>query len=137
MSTPLIIGTKEKAALAVLRDLAIANPVDIRAVIESIKTPAGKAAHMRAMTAQSIEIPANFLVTFSVELGHPVGTCRHMSMSVGKASRVPNPHALWLVAQELGFTDGLDYCTHWLEELQGHGTAVNVVQPVMAKAGRA
>ena len=92
---------------------------------------------MNQMTRQSVAIPLDFLVTFSIETGHPVGTCRHMSMSVGKVGRIPNAHALWMIADLLGFTDNLDACTVWREELQGHGVAINVVQPITAEGSHA
>lgn len=137
MSTALIIGPKEKAELARLRELAAANPVHMPTLIERIKTPEGKAAHMRAMTEQTIDIPTDFMVTFSIELGHPLGTCRHMSMSVGKKGRLPNQHALEMVMDELGFYGELDDCHVWLEDLKGHNQAINVLQPITAPAGTA
>lgn len=130
MSTPLMIGPNEREALDNLRKLANEHPVDMRTLTERLKTPDGKAAHKKQMTAQSVAIPADFLVTFSIEIGHPIGTCRHMSMSVGKQERVPSPQGAWMVAEQLGFVGGLESCVHWLEDLQGHGRAINVVQPV-------
>lgn len=130
MSTPLMIGPNERKALDNLRKLANEHPVDMRTLPQRLETPDGKAAHMTQMTAQSIRLPVDFLVTFSIEIGHPIGTCRHMSMSVRKQGRVPNPLAAWMVAEQLGFVGGLESCNHWLEDLQGHGQAVNVVQPV-------
>jgi hypothetical protein len=134
-STPLMLGPDERAALTALRGLASANPVDMRVLPKALRTPEGKAAHMARMTQQCVTIPLDFLVTFSIETGHPMGACRHMSISVGKAGRVPNEHAVWLVAEALGFTGGLDTCMHWLETLQGHGQAVNVVQSVLIAEG--
>jgi hypothetical protein len=134
MSTPLMLGPNERAALDSLRELANTRPVDMTVLVEALKHKAGKAAHMLQMTAQTIDIPLDFMVTFSIETGHPIGTCRHMSMSVGKKGRVPHPHAIWMVAEVLGFIDELDTCRCWLEDLQGHGQAVNVVQPVSIAA---
>ncbi|MGF6641805.1 hypothetical protein [Paraburkholderia sp. MM6662-R1] len=128
--TPLFIGPDEREALKALRELAQRQPVDMAVLTEALKHPAGKAAHKDQMTSQSVRLPTHFLVTFSIEKGHPIGTCRHMSMSVGKPDRVPNPHAIWMVAEELGFVGGLDQCVHWSELLEGHGTAINVVQPI-------
>lgn len=130
MSTLLMIGPAEIAMLTELRERASARPVDMQVMTEAIKHRAGKAAHMIQMTAQTVHIPTNFMVTYSIETGHPIGTCAHMSMSVGKEGRVPNQHAVWMVAEALGFVGGLESCTCWLEELQVHGQAVNVVQPL-------
>src|SRR5262249_27543358 len=118
-----------------LRDQAAALPVEIRGLRERIATTEGKAAHMRQMTSQTIYLPARYAVTFSVETGHPIGACRHMSMSVDRADRVPRPRAVWMVAQELGFVGSIELCTVWLEQLQGHGQAVNLVQPIAAGGG--
>jgi hypothetical protein len=53
-----------------------------------------------------------------------------MSMSVQRDERVPNPVGVWMVAKELGFVGEMrpDNVTMWLEDLDGHGQAVNVVQ---------
>jgi hypothetical protein len=140
MPTPLWIGPEQRAALAALRELALAHPVEMRQVLELLKTRAGKAQHMRQMDKQSVEIPFGFLVTFSIELGHPAGTCRHMSMSAPNPERVPSPEGVWMVAELLGFVgDGIEdgTCTVWLEDLK-QGRAVNLVQPVdIGAMGRA
>jgi hypothetical protein len=86
------------------------------------------------MNAQSLRLPLDFMVTFSIETGHPVGTCRHMSMSSGKRGRVPSPAAAWMVAEALGFVGELDTCTVWMETLVPQGKAVNIVQPVSMAA---
>jgi hypothetical protein len=133
MATPFIIGPNERAALADLRDRAAIHPVDMPTLMKAIKTPAGKAAHMAQMNEQTVEIPINFLVTFSIENGHPSGTCRHMSMSSGAIGRAPTPGAAWMVAEELGFIGSLDYCHVYIEDLQrgdGRRHAINIVQPL-------
>jgi hypothetical protein len=130
MSTPLLIGDEQRAELCALRERANAAPVDVRTLVERIATPAGREQHRDHMTAQTVAIPMAYLVTFSVEIGHPIGTCRHLSMSVQREGRVPNEYAVWMVAEALGFVGGLELCTCWLEDLEGHGKAVNVVQPV-------
>jgi len=126
----LVIGEAERDRLTHLRLRALTHPVDMLALVDAIKTPKGKAAHMRRMKLQTVALPFGFLVTFSIEDNHPCGTCRHMSMSGARAPRVPSPHAVWMVAELLGFVDSLAACTHWLEDLEGHGQAVNVVQPI-------
>jgi hypothetical protein len=135
--TALIIGTEEKAALEKLRELASSNPIDMPKLVESIKTPEGKAAHRRMMTAQTVDLPVAFKVTYSIETGHPIGTCRHMSLSVQKKGRVPNQQAVEMVMAELGYYGTIADCIPWIEDLQGHGKAINVLQPVSAPAGQA
>jgi len=133
--TPLLVGPIEKLALADLAKLAAAHPVDMKGLTKRIESQEGKARHMAQMTAQTVHIPVAYLVTFSIETGHPAASqCRHMSMSVARAGRVPLPQAVWMVAEELGFTGSLQACTVWVEDLQGHGKAINVVQPVKEDA---
>ena len=131
---PLFIGPHERQKLSELRELANAHPVDMLVLSEAMKHRAGKAAHKLQMTAQTVALPAAYLVTFSIETGHPAGTARHMSMSTNRAGRVPNPVSLWMVAELLGFVGGLETCICWPEELQGHGLAVNVVQMLIHEA---
>lgn len=139
--TPLIFGERERASLEALRELAAAHPVDMTGINERLATAPGKRAHMDQMNEQTVVIPVGFLVTFSVERGHPCGTCRHMSMSSPAKGRAPTPEAVWAIAEALGFAGGLEACTVYLEELQrgdGRTDAVNVVQPVrVAPAERA
>lgn len=133
-ATPLLIGPIEKAQLFRLRQLAARHPVDMTTLKARFDTRDGKRRHMRQMTKQTVYLPANFAVTFSIETGHPIGACRHMSMSVNRPDRVPSPEGLWMVAEELGFIGDLSSCTVWPEKLQGHGQAINVVQPVTMAA---
>lgn len=125
----LILGPSSDLALITLRATAEAYPVDMASLEERLKYTSNKAAHKAHMTRQSVGIPFGYLVTFSIETGHPGGTARHLSMSSHKTpGRVPNEHAVWLVAERLGFTGSLRNCKNWLEELEGHGMAVNVAQ---------
>lgn len=129
--TALILGPDEKARLAALTTLAVSKPVNIREVAEKVQTATGKAEHMKAMSEQTIDLPLAYAVTFSIEEGHPIGTVRHVSVSLhGRRGLLPSPAAVWTIALELGFTgsgvEDADYV--WLENLQGHGRAVNVVQ---------
>lgn len=132
---PLIITPEIVAALHKLRDAAARKPTDMQEVMRLLKTPRGKRLHMAQMTAQTISIPGpwTFFVTFSIENGHPVGTCRHMSMSIKREGRVPHPIGVWMVAEELGFSGGLEACAVWPEDLSDGGRAVNVVQPISVR----
>lgn len=131
MGTPLVIDDEVRAQIKACIELAEANPVDMPALMEWINTPVVKERHAARMNQQTITIPMAYLVTYSIEDGHPVGRCRHLSMSVQRKDRVPNQHGLWMVAQEFGFWGTLQDCAAvWEENLQGHGVAINVVQPV-------
>lgn len=136
MNNPLFIGPSEHQRLMELRTRANAAPVDMVELVQRLKTPEGKAAHRKQMTAQTCLLPASYMVTFSIETGHPCGTCRHMSMSTHHKLRLPNARAVWMVAEVLGFTDTLESCVTYREELEGHGEAVNVIQPLIHEASK-
>jgi hypothetical protein len=140
MPTPFIIGADEIAKLVELKELAEANPVDMAVLMPRLKNPRHKKQHMRRMNDQTVMLPFGYMVTFSTEINHPNGrAARHMSMSSPNEDRVPNQYAVWMVAEHLGFTgphsdidraeDNLIACDAvWMEDLKGHGKAVNVVQ---------
>lgn len=128
-SNPLIIGETQKAALRALRDKAALSPVDIHRVMEATKTDAGLKRFRAWMDDYSIPLPTSYYVTFTIETGHPVGTCRHMSMSSMRHGRVPTPEAAWMVAEELGFVVGFSACKVWKEAFS-NGAAINIIQPI-------
>lgn len=131
-SAPLLLTTEAVERLHRLRAFAAKRPVDIQVVSEMMKHPGPMAQHRKQMTAQTVVIPGPwpFFVTFSIETGQPVGPCRHMSMSIKRDGRVPHPAALWLIAEELGFSGGLETCKVWPEDLSDGGKAINILQPV-------
>jgi hypothetical protein len=137
-ASPLIVGAAQRAQLRTLRERAAERPVDMRGLAERLTSPDVKRAHMDQMNDQTVDLPTAFMVTFSIEIGHPSGTARHMSMSSVKRGRAPTPEAVWMVAEQLGFVGGLEACTIWLEDLQRGPTkqdrakAVNVVQLLTA-----
>lgn len=133
----MVVNPEIRAALVDLRERASLLPIHMPDLVERLKSTEGKAHHRAAMTAQSVAVPVGYLVTFSVETGHPKGPMRHMSMSVDRAGKLPHPVAVWMICEELGFVGGLDECLVWLENLE-QGQAVNVIQPIaMMTAGRA
>jgi hypothetical protein len=129
-ATPLLVGPPEIEALERLREQAAAHPVDMPQLVIRMKTKDGKREHKRQMTRQSVPIPFAFMVTFSIETGHPAGVCRHMSMSTLREGALPVPEGVWMVAQHLGFTGSIQQCHAWIEDLSDGGQAVNIVQPL-------
>lgn len=137
---PLIITAEVVDRLNRLRVFAAKRPISMPVLIEALKTVGGEREHRKTMNAQTVRIegPWAFFVTFSIESGHPIGVCRHMSMSILRDRRVPHPAAVWMVATELGFIGSIEDCQVWMEDLSDGGQAVNVVQPLaMEAAGRA
>jgi hypothetical protein len=106
----------------------------------TIGDPVVKERHSKQMTKQSVMVPVDFVVTFSIETHHPSGTARHMSMSVPERDRRPSPEAVWMVAQELGFEGGETWqegfrTCHLYEEQLVQGASINVVQLIAVQAG--
>jgi hypothetical protein len=135
--TPLVLGEEQHRVLAELRELASENPLQMQGLLEKLQDPNYKAAHMAHMSRQTVELPFGFMVTYSIEFGHPAGTCRHMSMSSPVKGRAPSPEAIDMVAELLGFVGGYRACVTWLEDLvRGDGLqkAVNLVQPLAVTA---
>ncbi len=128
MSTPLIMDENVRARIASLVAYAQAHPVNMLGLTELLEKPDAKEMHMAQMTAQTMEIPMAFLVTFSIEINHPIGTCRHLSMSVMRERRIPHPIAVWMVAKEFDFWGEIEQCDGVWEEELTQGTAINVVQ---------
>lgn len=129
-ASPLILGQTQKADLLRLREKATAEPVDVLAVVKLVETPEGHAAHLERMRDYTIPIPTAFMVTFSIETGHPSGVCRHMSMSSLRHGRAPTLEAAWMIAEELGFVGSLQQCAIWLEDIGQGDKAINLVQPI-------
>ena len=125
----LLIGPTDELAMRNLTALAAEHVVNIPDLLAKLSTSDGKAAHREQMTRQTIALSGEWLLTYSIESGHPAGLCRHLSVSVQGGQLVPSREAVWLLAAQFGFTGGLEASTVWLEELRGHGQAVNVVQP--------
>lgn len=125
----LLIGPDERKALQDLAARAADAPVYMPTLTQRIKTPEGKAAHMEQMTAQSVDIPMGYGVTFSIEVGHPLGACRHLSVYINDApDKLPHPAAVWAIAKELGFWGEIEQCDGiWPEKLR-QGQSINLVQ---------
>lgn len=131
---PLLIGDDERRALRYLAARAAIHPVNLETLAATLKTPAGERRHKRRMLTQSMALPIDFIVTFSINCGAGIMT-RHMTLGIDmKKSRVlsgieiARPEAIWLVAEQLGFRYGLENC--WLspETLDGEWIAVSLVQ---------
>jgi hypothetical protein len=136
-AAPLIITSEVTKALRDLAASAVLHPIAMPALLARLQTREGKRAHFRQMQRQSVQIatgPWLYLVSYSIETGHPCGTCRHMSMSIAREKRVPSTFAVWCVAEILGFTGGLEACTPYIEDLEIEGKAINLVQPVALHA---
>lgn len=130
MARALIITGETRGRLQKLMARAASRPVNMLRLGAVLATPDGKLRHIDQMTEQSVGVHDGYLVTYSVETGHPCGTCRHMSVSVDAPDKLPSMEAVWMLAEELGFEAGLQRCTIYLEDLPNRKAgAVNVLQP--------
>jgi hypothetical protein len=127
----LVIGPKEKEALAALKAKAEKEIVHLPSVHMQIQQPDGLEAHMQRLNEHTISIPLNYTVTFTVEDGvNGDKKCRHMSMATSTPGKVPHMESVKMVAAELGYTkiDTMEEWGMWLEALDSGQQAVNLVQ---------
>lgn len=131
--TALLIGPKELDAIHALIQKAEGKFVNLAEVSPRLKAgdPVVSRYYQAQMRDQTIEIPTDFFVTYSFEMGHPAGLCRHLSMSMTKKGHVPSMDAVWMIAEKMGFIGSLKMCTCWFEDLTSGQKAINVVQPVI------
>jgi hypothetical protein len=133
---PMLIDDAVREQLADLAARAELHPVPhdrLRLLSQLSRDPAAssvKAAHMAQMTAQSLDIPTCYCVTYSIELQpEPLGRCRHMSLSITTpGAQLPHPVAVWEVATLLGFWGELCECDSIYPETLTQGNAINLVQ---------
>ena len=129
MDAPLVITEEVKQNLIKLIEIAKQNPLDMLLLQRIIATEAGRKFHLERMMSQTVKIPGpwDFFVTFSIDKGHPIGTCRHMSMSINKEDRVPSVPAVKMIAEILGFTGDMEDWYVYPETLE-NSVAINVIQ---------
>ena len=132
-STALVIGRPEVAALNALRDRAAANPVTVQDLMATLTDPDAKAEHVERVSSQTVYLPAAFMASYTMEV-QEAGLLRHLCVSIHAGTGVPHPAAVWLIAEALGFKDGLRGCMVYREDLTGHGIGINVMQLVQQHA---
>ena len=130
MAKMLVIGPTEIAMFDALKAYAAANPIDMAVVMRLIKTHKGTRDHLARMKKFTIALQWGQTVTFTIEEGHPAGTCRHFSMASPEPGRAPTPVAVWMVAEHFGFKGGLEACTVYVEDIGGGHSAINLIQPL-------
>ena len=135
----LILGLADTTRLAELRAKGDDAPYDVRAEAAMQATPEGRERHNRRMTGLMVEVLSH-TVCYSVETGHPAGTCRNLSVALlprrarlyrpQPIMRPPLPAVVWGFALALGFRDGP--AEWWSYLARDRRIVVNVVQPVRA-----
>ena len=56
IGTPFLLSPAGRQKLTRLRDFASKRPIDMLPVVEQVKTPEGKRAHLKRMRAQTIQL---------------------------------------------------------------------------------
>lgn len=90
MARPLVIGPEESERIQSLIVYAQKNPYTIeklKMIKRGLEIPPGD------RQGFSIELPFGFRCVFTIE-DHPMGTCRHLSISVNSRDKYPAPKQL-------------------------------------------
>lgn len=137
--TPIIINDDVRQQIFQVVQHAWNNIVPIYQMAEHGKLKEGMSNPIANDKGHYILIPQAFNVIFSIEdQGTEVkdgrgglGKCRHLSMSINKKGRVPNPIALDMVMEEFGFDNPLHHCAIWIEHFGDDNlVAINVLEPL-------
>ena len=125
---PLIIDFETKQKIKSVIEYAEQNRIDHFQMIEieaGILPPVGDNPN------HCVSIFSGFRVVFSIE-EHPIGWCRHFSVSVNADEKLPSIPATELLLQEFGFGENKsihDFDNVWLEDEY----IVNVIQLIEEK----
>jgi hypothetical protein len=135
---PLVIGERERAALADLVARAAASPTDHatqkRLAEAHARGQGGLGALNRALT---VELPVGYTVTMTHEEHRPGVMCRHASIGLRTApGRGPTPEAVAMILEALGFVNRLGAAATWLETLDDGTICPNVLEPLDGEMAR-
>ncbi len=106
MATALIIGETERAALADLRARAGVQPINVREVVERLRSDAGDRAHRALMDSLSVRIPLDFLVTLCKPASPALQGGEHVRITAQLGRNRPHMNRVFGVARELGLAPG-------------------------------
>ena len=127
----LILGTQEQAlidALILRASRARISYIAMTALKEAYD--AGHRAPRRQNYAQTIHLPVGYQVTYTEEEHAPEVCCRHLSVSVEAANKMPSPAAFAEIMRAFHFVSEFGHCPMWLEPVDNRRSAVNVVEPL-------
>ena len=128
---PLIIGDKEKQTIFDLVEKAFLHPV----TFEQMKRRHAlytSGATLIGFNHLTIEIPAHYMATFTIEEHEQGRKFRHLSVSIidCRPGRGPTPQAVSMIAEAFQFRRSLDLCVVYPENLANGAYAVNVIEPL-------
>ena len=123
---PLLIDQKAKEDIAKVVEYAFANKIETETLKKMVDE---KAPPVGDLPGYSCHIFKDFIVVFSIE-NHPMGWCRHMSISVPNNGKVASIEATEMIMEEFGFQTPLRNCHVRIEETGDpiRPYAVNVIE---------
>lgn len=139
MATGIIINDEIRQEIFKVVEYAYKNVVPLYKMAENGKLKKGMPNPIAGDDGFIIIIPNGFKVIFSIEdqgsekKGERggLGKCRHLSMSINKKGRIPNPIAVDMVMEEFGFDNPFYHCAIWSEGFGGNTQiAINVLEPI-------
>ena len=116
-----IVWTKDQ--METLLRYAEEHPTEVQKVI------AGEAPCAGDIPGHVLNLEGGVKVVYSIEKDQAPGPCRHLSISVSGTGNWPNPEAVRLLGEALGFRADLTDGKVWQDE---ENEAVNWVQVVAA-----
>lgn len=120
----LIIDDATKKEIKRVVDFAEANPYSLDDLFDIKNKQKKCAGDSKDYTAY---IPVGYKMVFSIE-HQPKGAVRHLSVSVDKKGKMPNPEAVKEIMKEVGFFNQLENCLVDFEEFSPGYHAVNVIE---------
>jgi hypothetical protein len=115
----------DKAAREALQKLVVHAEANVFTMDDLLDLHNGQGPMAGDLDGYSCVLPVGFRVVFSIEDQVP-GKVWHLSMSVDKDDRLPNPHAVEVVMKELGFKNELHECSFDLAYIGPNRKAINV-----------
>jgi hypothetical protein len=124
----LLIGVDERAAIATLRAYAEANVIDPQAALALYEQDTE--AFSQIMAAMTVHLPIGYRVTYSHEQ-QTFGIARHLSVSIDRPGKMAHPEAIEMILTEFGMQPLKSSVGIWIEDIDEHRKAVNLLQPLM------
>jgi hypothetical protein len=124
--TALLIGDTERAAIADLKERAQSRVTVVNATTAELMVNVGDEVRAANM-AFTIYLPAGYKVTYTLE-DQPVGRIEHISISVMRPGKMPNPVAVDMILREFGMRPLADSDSMWIEAFEPRHEAINIAQ---------
>jgi len=125
-----MLTQQECDALREMRQKAADKPFHIAMEREASDDPARRKQLQESLDGRAVLLRGGLLAILSIELGHPVGPVRHLSLTNLLSKGTPSPEILWRVAEEVGFVEGLEACSTWAQDMEDDWHQAHVAQPI-------